>query len=165
MDARRVGQTARERTRDLSRPGRIMPRRSRSRTAELTPQGGRVQREPLLPICEPGLAAKCLRQADGPPPRERGVPRLKLAPFGTSGRLPRKHVRLLVRLLRSREKLEPSSIPLPGPCLTRLRRPLAARGRGSGGRSCESVDPSLRFTGRCLILRLAWGWPRGYDDD
>ena len=85
MDARRVGQTARERTRDLSRPGRIMPRRSRSRTAELTPQGGRVQRERLLAICEPGLADKCLRQADGPPPRERGVPRLKLAPFGTSG--------------------------------------------------------------------------------
>src|SRR4029450_8408219 len=37
----------------------------------------------------------------------------------------------LPRLLRSRQKLEPSSTPrhpLTGPCLTRLRRPLAARG-------------------------------------
>jgi hypothetical protein len=29
-------------------------------------------REPLIPICEPGLAAECLRQADGPPTQGRG---------------------------------------------------------------------------------------------
>jgi hypothetical protein len=46
---------------------------------------------------------------------------------------------------------------------TRLRRPLAARGRGSGGRSCESVDPSLRLPGDNRFYASLAGNPSEYD--
>ena len=67
------------RTCDLSRPGRITPRPSRSSgrphgTADLSarscPEGAHCYR-----FVEPGLAAECLRQADGPPAQgERRAP-------------------------------------------------------------------------------------------
>jgi len=80
MDARRVGQLP-EKEPAISRDpeGSRLDARDpeEGRRAELTPQDGRVQKEPPLPICEPGLAAEPAASLRPASPGKRGVPRLK----------------------------------------------------------------------------------------